>query len=464
MFGTLKPHRCTMDRGVEAEYRLFYCGLCQGLGRRFGPLSRGVLSRDAVFVALVADGLAEQAAEPSSCRCPMMPLKHQPTASGDSVPLRYAAGIQMLLGDQWLADRAADGNRPAAVARSLAARPVATARDDLARLGVSLERLEGFERRQAAVEDGSATPEEAAAPTAEALGLVFAALVDLPTAGPEQRQPAVREDLRQLGHHVGQVIYLADALEDLRKDYLRGHFNPCVVEGAQGRRIVPGRVRSACRTLKKAQQGIAQLLPRLPWKRHLPVVENILNDRLAGTARTASSRARHWSSVTGREELRAWQAQPWHARAMVALLAVCVTLWGKAATAATTFGHRLLRTQEEETTPEDGGGGDGGGGGGGDGGDGGGGGSGCDACDDLNQSIKDIIDACSGSISGCCGACSGCDESMKSCGDGCSGCCDSCSDCGNCCDGCDDCGDCCSDCDDCGNCCDGCNDCGNCNC
>ncbi len=461
MFGTLKPHGCTMGDGLEAEYRLFYCGLCQGLGRRFGPLSRGVLSRDAVFVAVLADGLLEQPASPSSCRCPMMPIHRKPTASGDSVPLRFAAGIQMLLGDQWLADREADGNRSARLARSLAARPVATAREELTQLGVSLEPLEGFEHRQSAVEEGDATPEQAAAPTAEALGLVFGSLADLPGAGDGLRQPAVRDDLQQLGQHVGRVIYLADALEDLRRDYLRGQFNPCVVGGDDGRRIVPGRVRSACRSLRSARQGIAEILPRLPWRRHRQVVENILCDRLAGTARTSSSRARHWSSPEGIEELRDWQAQPWHARSLVALLAVCVTLWGRAATAATSIAHRLLRIEEEETTPEDDGGG--GGGGGGDGGDGGGS-SGCDTCDEINQAIKDLIDACFGSISGCCGACSGCEDSTKGCCDGCTGCCDSCSDCGDCCNDCDDCGDCCNDCDDCGNCCDGCNDCGNCNC
>ena len=106
MFGTLKPHACRLGCDRAHEYQQFYCGLCKSLGDHFGTLTRALLNYDAVFLALVADGLVETAAATDRCRCPLLPVTFRPTVSPDSPAMRYAAAMQMLLSDQWLADRA----------------------------------------------------------------------------------------------------------------------------------------------------------------------------------------------------------------------------------------------------------------------------------------------------------------------------------------------------------------------
>ncbi|MCC6558007.1 MAG: hypothetical protein IT372_34100, partial [Polyangiaceae bacterium] len=294
MFGTLKPHRCVLGPDMRLEHARLYCGLCKSLGDRYGTPSRLLVGHDAVVLALLADGLLDEPAPPDRCRCPLLPVAHRPTVRPDSAAMRFAAAVQMLLGDQWLADRAIEGKPLAVIARPLAAGYVAQAKQDLAALGVSLDPLDGFERRQARCEVlGETGPEAAARPTAEALGVVFASIADLPGAGGALRSGAARADLTALGRAVGCVIYWADALDDVRRDRDREEFNPCLVREPAGRLAISGaRVARCARLLDAALAEIRRLVARLPWRRHREVVENILCAELPAASRRAAASAR----------------------------------------------------------------------------------------------------------------------------------------------------------------------------
>lgn len=480
MFGTLKPHRCTLDDAAYSRYRTYYCGLCQGLGRHVGPLGRAALSRDAVLVAILADALQESAAPDDTTRCPMMPLGHQPTRTPGAPAMEAATGLQLLLGDQKLADRALEGGRAARVIRRWAAGPVARARTDLVALGVPVDRLDGFEHTQLRVEvPGVTGPARAARPTAEALGLVFAALADLPGTAVAVRTAETRETLRALGRAVGRVIYLVDAFEDLDRDRRKGEFNPLLVrrDGTGSWLASRPRVRRSCIMLDGDLATIRESVETLPLVRNRTLLENILCERLGTTARQAAGVGR--TVACGKEPAAAPPPTgPWTARWMAAAAVLLFAALGVAQRAAaavpgwrTTLLRSLfgwLRTTEADT-PEDGTPADGDGAGDGEGGDGGGGSGGGGSCEDAMQSIADAIRDC---CDGCCGVCGSCGDPCRACGDSCASCCDGCGDCSadctSCCDDCSDCGNCCDDCDDCGNCCNDCGDCGDgcndCNC
>ncbi len=462
MFGTLKPHGCTLDEAAHRRYRAYYCGLCQGMGRHLGLLGRAALSRDAVLVAILADGLQETPSGGDRTRCPVMPVQHRATRSPDAPALRAATDLQLLLGDQELADRAVEGSRPARLVRRAVAGPVDRARRDLIGLGVPADRLVGFELDQQRVEvPGETGPRRAAEPTAAALGLVFAALADLPGAAAEARTAATRDQLVRLGRATGRVIYLVDALDDLDRDRRGGAFNPLLVraEGGGWRAARP-RVRRTCSTLDGDLEAIRDAVARLPLRRNRDLVENVLCDRLGSTARHAAARARGIAcgKPAGEDPRGSWTAR-WAAAAAVALFSLLG--WAQRAAAAVPgWRTRLLasllgwlratdaRAEEDEgegETPADGGEDGGGGTGGEEGGDAGGAGG------------DDPVGGGTGSCSDCTDACTDCCDRCGGCGDTCEGCCNDCSDCGDCCNDCDDCGNCCNDCDDCGNCCNDCN-------
>ena len=298
MFGTLRPHGCVLSASRRADYHRYYCGLCHGLGRRFGVLARALTSHDAVFLALLADGLLEPGAAATRCRCPMVPVVRRDAAHPASSAMRFAVAVQMLLADQWLADRALEGKRLARMVRPIAARHVAHAHAELGELGLDAAPLSGFEARQSACEaDGAGTPERAAEPTADALGHVLGAIAELPGARPEARAPAARAALQRLGHALGTVIYLGDALDDLEQDRRSGDFNPCLVErsDARGRRrrvADAARVERVVALLRRGLGEVRSAFAQLPLVRHRELLSSILDDQLGRHVRRAVVGAR----------------------------------------------------------------------------------------------------------------------------------------------------------------------------
>ena len=324
MFGTLKPGRCSLDEASQREHARFYCGLCKTLGSEFGQTLRVTLSNDAVFMALLADALLYKGAPQASYRCPMVPVCHRPAVAHDSPAMRYAGAVQILLGDQWLADRALDGQRLPRFARPLLQGPVARAQRLLKDLGIDLRALAGFELRQKRTENGHPPPAAAAEPTASALGLVFAAVADLPAAVPAIKTEAGRKGLRALGSAVGQVIYLTDALEDVHQDRRDGNFNPCL----EGNAVGPVRLRSACRDLTGALKRMSALVNTLPWQRHRELITHILCDRLTEQARRAIDAVRDDGEDRVRPPAQVMPAGPRIKKALAGLGVSLAALFG----------------------------------------------------------------------------------------------------------------------------------------
>ena len=262
MFGTLKPHSRCISQDVRDEYQRYYCGLCQGLGARFGLPMRGLVSHDAVFVALVLDDLSQQPGGADRTRCPMMPVLTRPTVSPDSPALACAAGLSVLLADQRLADWEGEGARRGArgqaarVVRGLGRDLVHDARVLLASHGVQTSELVGFEGRQAAVERLGVGLAAASAPTASALEYLFGRLA---SARGLQPVPDGARVMGRLGQGLGQAIYLLDALEDAAQDLRSGAFNPCIEEqGISVARVAEaqGMAQRALRQVTAALDGL----------------------------------------------------------------------------------------------------------------------------------------------------------------------------------------------------------------
>lgn len=328
MFGTLRPHTCRVGCDRRHEYEALYCGLCKSLGDHFGTLSRGLLSYDAVFLALVADGLVEVEAAPDRCRCPLLPVTFRPTVRPDSTAMRYAAAMQMLLCDQWLADRAADGRRAARTARPLLSGKVQTAQAILGELGISLADLDGFEDRQARCEvPGETGPREAAEPTAGALALVFGRMALLPGIAPAAATPEARAALEAFGRHLGVAIYTIDALDDLEKDHGAGAYNPCLVRGRAGLGVAWTRIEATWGLLHDSLAALAELVEALPLRRHRDLVRSVVGVELPMRARAAAKRAHAHTHAEQERARSARRGGGWAYRAAAAMATVFVFLW-----------------------------------------------------------------------------------------------------------------------------------------
>jgi len=295
MFGTLRPHRCSLAAPDKARHGRLYCGLCRTLGEDHGQVTRGLLSFDAVLVAAVADALQTESAPDATTRCPIVPVVHRPTLHHTAVPLRYAAAVQVLLADQWMADRAMDGQPVARWVRPWGSARVANAWRVLDELGAGHLRasLDGFEHTQKAAESlGGTTPDAARGPTRDALRVVFGAMASLTGGVPlGPNQVSVLEDL---GGAVGSIVYLVDALEDLPRDLLSNNFNPCAVAAPVGGGFVacPDRVEQACVLLAEALDTAAACIESLPVTRNRALLHNTVVETQGRRARRAMATAR----------------------------------------------------------------------------------------------------------------------------------------------------------------------------
>ena len=327
MFGTLKPRLCVLQPDARDAWGRLYCGVCAGLGEGFGHGLRATLTHDAVFVATLADALADEAGASSSCRCPLVPVVHRATVSFESPAIRFAAAVQILLGDQWLADRAADGRRPHRLARTLLADRVRRAHEALRALGVDSAALHGFESRQGAVErTDSPSPAEAAAPTADALGHVFASLADLRGVSSEAR--AARATLRTFGRALGAVIYHLDALDDLRDDLVDGAFNPCLTRHAGTvATLDTARLDETVTALSVSLDALSVSLAALPMQRHRALVESVIDGTLRPSAQRAIEGAREIRDPAHLSIWRGFAARPPVSRAMVRMALALLALW-----------------------------------------------------------------------------------------------------------------------------------------
>ena len=468
MWGTLKPHSCRLPDGSKSDYQHLYCGLCKGLGDGFGQASRALVSHDAVFVGLLVEALSEAASERSKCRCPMLPVVHRPILEPGSVPIRFAASVQILLGDQWLADRALEGKRVAKLLRSLASGHVERANTMLEGLGVDFEPVRHFDRVQADAERlGVTDVASASRPTEHALGFVFGTISRLPGSSAEATR--ARVVLERLGSAVGRLIYLTDALDDLEKDYLGRDYNP-LLSIERGLVVIDARrVEQAAALVKGAVESLGHDVALLPLVRHRALVEDVLLTQLPKLARAALAKARRAAATQRRAQLMRLRAASTVRRAVhaVGVLAAFLFAWllgqrsafaqrnpkpkstalptasvsASASASASAASSNLPpmeipaikpRRDGEQDDAEGGASASGSGtGGGGPGGLGPNPCSGCGSCD-----------CCKNACDSCTAACKSC----GSCGNCCDGCkiCEGCGSCGNCCDGCKGCDGCCN--------------------
>ena len=209
MFGYVRPCRPELKVKDEARFRAYYCGLCRALGQRSGPLCRALLRYDLAFLALVRDGVLDDA-RPETRRCP---FKGTRLAMMQGASVNFCADAHVLLSCGKLRDDRQDGHRGAA-ALGLVLRPAeGRVRQLYPELSSSLDEML---RAQRALENARcADPDEAAGPFADFLGALFACGV---------REEA-QTPLRYLGWNLGKWIYWLDALDDYDRDEKKGAYN-----------------------------------------------------------------------------------------------------------------------------------------------------------------------------------------------------------------------------------------------
>lgn len=212
MYGYVRPDR---EELLVREYRQFrsaYCGLCEALRREYGAAARFIVSYDMTFLAMALSPRTD------SCRrrCVAHPLRKLPCVCADAV-LNATADMSVILAWWKLCDNEEDElfhRRLAAKLGKLFLRrsyrkAAAKQPSFAAETEKNLSRLAKLEA------EGCASPDETADCFASLLAAASFAALDENT----------RRVCRELFYHIGRIVYLLDAADDLREDGEKHRFN-----------------------------------------------------------------------------------------------------------------------------------------------------------------------------------------------------------------------------------------------
>lgn len=215
MYGYVRPVKGELKVSEFERFRGVYCGLCHELARRYGFLSRFLVNYDFTFLAM----LLADSERPESCsrRCVAHPLRPvQCLCASES--LSAAADMTVVLGWWKLADSAQDkrpplcwGYKAACAVLRRAYKKAATRQPAFAAAVESqLRKLQRLERDNC--------------PSLDAVADKFAAI--LRSIGDGLQTENRRRIAGELLYHLGRIIYILDAADDLADDMKAGAYNP----------------------------------------------------------------------------------------------------------------------------------------------------------------------------------------------------------------------------------------------
>lgn len=230
MFGMITVNAPELKVRELAEYRSYYCGVCNSLLERSGRIGQMTLSYDCTFLALLLTGLYEPEERRTEERCLRHPAVKHPVTRNRFTD--YAADMNVLLAvmkaaDDWK-DEKKQLSRAEAVLlqkeyRKLKAeypRQEEALRKNISLLSRAEKRSEGLD-----ILSGPATWEEKKAEYLSALDRVsgYSGKFLGEMFAPEE--DIFMQDLRECGFFLGKFIYLLDAYDDLETDEKKGQYN-----------------------------------------------------------------------------------------------------------------------------------------------------------------------------------------------------------------------------------------------
>lgn len=214
MFGYVtidKPNILIKD---YQTYRSYYCGLCKSIGKRTGNAMRLTLNYDIVLLALLAYNYEDKDPVFKTGICPVHVLKKVEYVENSDI-LERISDINTILGYYKLEDDVTDEGKHRVI-KGLVKGYYNKARKRMPEFAESVKK--GYEKLREAEKQGQ---------KAESLAEIFGQT--LMKAGDAVTDKCDAK-LRKLLFYVGKWIYIADAIDDIKKDSEKQNFNPFLRE------------------------------------------------------------------------------------------------------------------------------------------------------------------------------------------------------------------------------------------
>ena len=219
MLGYVRPVKPELRIRDFEDYKAVYCGLCNSLGKFFGPLAKATLSYDFTFLAMLMMSARKASPQMGFCRCPYKLWARTPSC-GRNEDIRFAAACAVLVIYYKLCDDILDSPFYKRFFLRIARLCFYPVRRKAARQLPEINREIAAEmKRQHEIEtEKCGRVDLACDPSAKALGVIFKAAVG-------KADEKAQSTWQRLGFLVGRYVYMCDALDDLKKDRKSGGYN-----------------------------------------------------------------------------------------------------------------------------------------------------------------------------------------------------------------------------------------------
>ena len=269
MFGYVKPFKPHLRICEFETYKAVYCGLCKTLGKSYGIAARMTLSYDFAFLGLMALAMNDSEAEITKHRCIAHPFKKSPCMES-AEGLEYTAAAASILIYHKIKDDIDDRRfigklGPLFMLRSTkkAYEKAAASYPELAEyISKQIKRQEKLEK------DNCKTIDRAAEPFSNILGEIASGLSE------DKDEKRV---LHRFGYLLGRFIYIADAFDDVEKDFRTNSFNPLIRGNPTLNDLDLPEIRIKAEDSVNFTLGaLADCYVQLELKRFKPIIDNIV--------------------------------------------------------------------------------------------------------------------------------------------------------------------------------------------
>ncbi len=269
MFGYVKPFKPHMRICEFETYNAIYCGLCKALGKKYGFMSRMTLSYDFTFLGLMELALNDSEAELETQRCIAHPLRKKICLKSVD-GLDYTASAASILLYNKIKDDISDKKFIAKIVpmflKLFTIRAYKKASENYPNLSKYIS--EQMELQNKLEAENCKSIDRASEPSSNMLAEIASGL---------SQNIDEKRVLRRFGYLLGRYIYIADAFDDIEKDFQSRGFNPLIVGDSAIHELNMQEVQKKTEdSISFTLGALADAYVQLELKRFKPITDNIV--------------------------------------------------------------------------------------------------------------------------------------------------------------------------------------------
>lgn len=275
MYGYIRPLKGELKVREYEQFKAAYCGLCHRLKARCGFAARFVVNYDFTFMAML---LSEaDCVSPVYRRCSASPFRKK-CCHCDDPALDVAADYSVILAYWKLNDSIRDDRFGKKLRSSICTlllrhaykRAAASAAEFDQCVRMNLKKLQ--------------TLENANSPSLDAVADCFARILE--SAAMKANAEYRSRILSQIFYHVGRIVYILDAVDDLPEDFAEGSYNPLIYRFELSEGSLPQAARQDIElTLQLSENVLRSAFELLPSGTWTSILRNIIYNGLPWVTR-----------------------------------------------------------------------------------------------------------------------------------------------------------------------------------